>query len=172
MLINERRLTTPLLYISGYLETHRREYYDRLEAVREDGDIQSYLQFFFTAVSRSAEDAAVRAGHLVERRERYINAASGARSRVGNLIDLIFTNPFMTVVRVQKALGVSDQGARNLLADAEGRGWIRTYGRLGRGGRRYWIAQEVFDIVDGPVSYSETANEPSLEQSGSRSLAS
>ena len=121
MLINERRLTMPLLYISGYLETHRREYYDRLEAVREEGDIQSYLQFFFTAVSRSAEDAVVRAGHLVELRERYIIAASGARSRVGSLIDLIFTNPFLTVMRVQKALGMSDQGARNLLADAEGK---------------------------------------------------
>ena len=27
------RLTTPLLYLSGYLETHRREYYERLQAV-------------------------------------------------------------------------------------------------------------------------------------------
>jgi Fic family protein len=155
MLINERRLTMPLLYISGYLETHRREYYDRLEAVREEGDIQSYLQFFLTAVSRSAEDAVVRAGKLVELRENYINAASGARSRVGSLIDLIFTNPFLTVARVQKALNVSDQGARNLLADAEGREWIREYGSFGRGGRRYWLAQKIFDIVDAPVTYGE-----------------
>jgi Fic family protein len=156
MLINERRLTVPLLYISGYLETHRREYYNHLEAVREDGDIQSYLQFFFTAVSKSAEDAVVRAGHLVELRERYIKAASGARSRVGSLIDLIFTNPYLTVVRVQRALKVSDQGARNLLADAEERGWIINFGRIGRGGRRYWVAEEVFNIVDAPVSYEET----------------
>ena len=160
MLINEGRLTKPLLYISGYLETHRREYYDRLEAVREEGDIQSYLQFFFTAVSRSAEDAVERAGRLVELRERYIDAASGARSRVGSLIDLIFTNPFLTVARVQRELGVSDQGARNLLSGAERRGWIREFGRLGRGGRLYWVAQEVLEIVDAPVSYDETDENP------------
>ena len=105
----------------------------------------------------------MRAGHLVEVRERYIDAASGARSRVGSLVDLIFTNPFLTVARVQRALGVSDQGARNLLSDAEGRRWIREYGRLGRGGRLYWVAQEVLDIVDAPVSYGEAGDKPSSE---------
>ena len=48
MLINERRLTSPLLYISGYLETHRREYYDRLEAVREMAT--SSLTFNFSSL--------------------------------------------------------------------------------------------------------------------------
>jgi hypothetical protein len=36
----ERRLTAPLLYLSGYLEIQRREYYGRLQAVGERGEIQ------------------------------------------------------------------------------------------------------------------------------------
>jgi Fic family protein len=156
LLMNEQRLTTPLLYISGYLENNRREYYDRLEAVREEGDIQSYLQFFFTAVSRSAEDGVERAGRLVELRERYINETKNARSRIGALIGLLFTNPYLTITRVERALKVTHQGARNLVQDAEKRGWIQDVGFRGPAGRRYWVASEIFQIVDAPFAYLQT----------------
>jgi cell filamentation protein, protein adenylyltransferase len=164
MLMKEKRLTTPLLYISGYLETHRREYYDHLEAVREEGAIQEYLQFFLTSVSRSAADAVERAGRLVELRERYIDEVKGARSRIGAVVSLIFTNPFLTITRVQRALDVTHQGARNLVQDAQERGWIRDVGFRGRAGRRYWVANEILGIVDAPFSYMENGTDsPSNE---------
>lgn len=156
MLINERRLSQPLLYISGYLENHRREYYERLQAVRETGDIQSYIQFFCTAVTRSAEDAVQRSSRLVELRDRYFVEVASARSRVGGLIDLIFTNPFVTVGRVERAMKVTNQGARNLINDAVGRDWLSDIGTRGRGGRRYWIAEEIFLIIDAPVTYADS----------------
>jgi Fic family protein len=83
LLHQQGRLTTPLLYLSGYLETHRREYYERLQAVRERGEIQQWLQFFLTAVERQAEDGVDRAGQLVRVREEYVTAAARSRSRVG-----------------------------------------------------------------------------------------
>ena len=163
LLMQERKLTTPLLYISGYLENNRREYYDRLEAVREDGDIQSYLQFFFTAVSRSAEDGVDRAGRLVELRERYINEIKSARSRIGAVIGLLFTNPYLTITRVERALKVTHQGARNLVQDAEQRGWIQDVGFRGPAGRRYWVASEIFAIVDAPFAYLQAEKNTSAE---------
>jgi Fic family protein len=156
MLINERRLSQPLLYISGYLENRRREYYERLQAVRETGDIQSYIQFFCAAVTRSAEDAVQRSSKLVELRDRYFVEVASARSRVGGLIDLLFTNPFVTVSRVERAMNVTNQGARNLINDAVGRDWLLDIGTRGRGGRRYWIAEEIFKIIDAPVTYVES----------------
>ena len=54
-------LPAPLLYVSAYLEEHRREYYDRLQAVRERGEIDQWIQFFLTAVRVQSEDAAERA---------------------------------------------------------------------------------------------------------------
>lgn len=163
MLMQEKRLTTPLLYISGYLETRRRQYYDRLQAVREEGDIQSYIQFFCTAVSRSAEDAVERAGRLVELRERYIEETKDARSRIGGVVGLLFSNPFLTVMRVQKALNVTNQGARNLVEDAVQRGWVSDSGIRGRSGRRYWIAHEIFEIVGAPPSYMSSSEVASAE---------
>jgi Fic family protein len=155
MLINEHRLDMPLLYVSGYLENQRREYYERLEAVREKGEIQAYLQFFLTAITKSSEDAVIRATRLVELRDRYMSESLSSRSRVGGIVNLIFSNPFVTVSRVQQLLDLTNQGARNLILDAEGRGWLKDIGTRGRGGRRYWVAEEVFGIIDAPVSYLE-----------------
>ena len=159
LLIQEERLSSPLLYLSGYLETHRREYYDRLQAVREEGDIQGWLQFFLLAVASQADDAVTRAAQLVETRERYLAEVVTARSRIGGVVDLMFANPFVTVSRVQHALDVTNQGARNLIRDAVARGWLREVGSWGRGGRTYWVADEIWAIVDAPSVYeSERTN--------------
>lgn len=153
MLVQENRLTRPLLYVSGYLEMHRRTYYDLLQGVRERGEIQEWLQFFLTAVARSADDAVTRSGRLVTLREEFLREAAGARSQVGGLVDLIFSNPFLTVRRVETALHVTNQGARNLMREAERRGWVAEPVATGRSGRLYWLAENVLDIIDRPFEY-------------------
>jgi len=49
---------------------------------------------------------------LVHLREHYLAEAARARSRVGELIGLLFANAFLTVRRVETALGITNQGAR------------------------------------------------------------
>lgn len=160
LLMQERRLSTPLLYLSGYLESHRREYYDRLQAVRETGDIDGWLQFFLVAIARQAEDAVDRAGKLVLLREQYRAETANARSSIGQLVDLMFSNPFLTVARVEAASGLTNQGARNLIHEASRRGWVRNVGTWGRGGKSYWVADAVLDIIDAPSRYREETDEP------------
>lgn len=155
MLMQEGRLSTPLLYLSGYLERHRRQYYDRLQAVRERGEIQQWLQFFLAAVRHQADDAVQRATKLIELRERYLAEASRTRSRLGTLIPLVFANPFMTVTRAERATGLTNQGARNLLRDATRRGWLDELGAAGRGGRTYWVASEIWKITEDKPSYAD-----------------
>lgn len=153
LLLAEGRLGTPLLYLSGYLERHRREYYARLQGVREVGEIQEWLQFFLTAVHRSADDAVLRAERLVHRREGYLTEAMHSRSNLPRLVDLMFENPFLTVARAERLIGLTNQGARNLLKDASRRGWLTELGPHGKGGSILWVAQDVFDIVEAPMTY-------------------
>lgn len=153
MLHREGRLTTPLLYLSGYLESHRREYYERLQNVRERGEIQQWLQFFLTAVERQAEDGVNRATRLIKLRETYVADAMRTRSRRGELVTLLFENPFVTVRRVEMALEITNQGARKIIQDAESRGWVSRVAFRGRGGRQYWVAQDIFDIIEEPPIY-------------------
>ena len=153
MLMEEGRLPTPLLYLSGYLEVHRQEYYARLQEVREQAKIQEWLQFFLTAVRRSADDAVDRAERLVALREGYLAEAAKSRSNLAALLDLMFKNPFVTVSRVEHQVGITNQGARNLIKDAARRGWLREVGAIGRGGRMYWVAQRVYNVIEDPASY-------------------
>lgn len=50
-------LREPLLYLSTYLKAHRREYYDRLQAVRTDGDWEGWVRFFLEGLTLTAQDA-------------------------------------------------------------------------------------------------------------------
>ncbi len=70
-LVQQEVLPQPLLYLSPYFEDHRSEYYERLQAVREQGRIQEWLQFFLTAAATQAADAVSRAERLGDVRERY-----------------------------------------------------------------------------------------------------
>jgi Fic family protein len=149
-LIERGLLPAPLLYISSYLEQNRRDYYERLQSVRERGEMQEWLQFFLTAVSVQAEDAAARVERLVDLRESYRAGLAGSRSRAVEVVDLLFANPIIAARRVEQALGVTNQGAHNLIRQLEQRGWVRQLRTVGRGGRNLWVASEVFAAVEEP----------------------
>ena len=154
LLLRERkRLDIPLLYLSGYLEAHRDEYYSRLQAVRERAEIQEWLQFFLAAVASQAEDAVWRARELVGLREKYMNEAVKTRSNLPQLVDQLFQNPYVTVRKVEQRIGLTNQGARNLIRNAEERGWVRSIGSHGRGGKEYWFAPDVFSVIESPMRY-------------------
>lgn len=153
LLLSEGRLSRPLLYLSGYLEANRDEYYARLQGVRERGDITGWLLFFLRAVAHQSHDAVVRASRLVELRERHNVQARMDRSRVSAIVPLIFTTPFLSVRRVERTLGVTTQGARNLLLRAEGYGWLEPLGSIGRGGAAVWVARDVLAAIEGPTTY-------------------
>lgn len=71
------------------------------------------------------------------------------------LVDLMLANPFVTVGRVERALPMTNQRARNLIKDATRRGWLHEVGAAGRGGRIYWMAHEVWRISEDESAYSE-----------------
>ena len=155
LLMERGRLPLPLLYLSNYFETHREEYYERLQAVREQGDIEGWLVYFLHAVKAQAEDAVSRSRRLVEMRERYHNEAVKERSSLPRLVDVIVRNPFVTVASVERELELTNQGARNLIKNAEARGWLRSLGTHGQGGRARWYSPAIYEILEEPMSYTD-----------------
>lgn len=151
-LMLRRRLNHPLLYLSTYFETHRSDYYERLQGVRERGDIDAWLLFFLEAVREQAGDAIARSQRLVQVRESYFGEAIQARSSLPRLVAMIVENPFVTVRAVESRLGLTNQGARTLILSAVSRGWLVSLGRRGRGSREYWYAPGVFDVMNAPMA--------------------
>ncbi|MBK5238910.1 MAG: Fic family protein [Actinomycetales bacterium] len=140
-------LSGPILHISGYFEQHRDEYYERLQNVRERGQMEEWIQFFSEAVTIQANESAKRIQALVEIRERYRSETSRDRSTLPALIDLIFKNPLLTVSSVMKFANISQPTASVLLRKAQERGWLQSAGRWGRGGKERWIAREIWSAV-------------------------
>lgn len=151
LLESERRLPAPLLYVSAYFSENRRQYYDRLQAVRERGELQAWLQFFLTAVAVQAEDGVERAERLLDLRESYRAQLAGTRSRGTDLVEMLFTNPVTTTAVVRQALSLSTQGALNLIRSLEARGWLQPLGHFGRGGASFWVAPEILTCLQAPL---------------------
>jgi hypothetical protein len=57
-------LREPLLYLSLYLKQHRAEYYGLLDAVRQQGDWEAWLEFFLDGVEKTAHSAVDTANRL------------------------------------------------------------------------------------------------------------
>jgi len=145
-LVEQGLLTAPLLYTSAYFESHKAEYYDRLQAVRERADLDGWLRFFLTAVAEQAADAVSRAERLVDCRERYRSLLSGSRTRAHEVVDLLLENPVQTRHSVARRLSITEPGAGNLLrqlTDAR----ILEERSFGRGIRARWYAREVLDLL-------------------------
>ena len=154
-LMQDKVLTAPILHISGYFERHRDEYYDRLQGVRERGEIEEWIQFFSEAVAVQANESASRIRSLVGIRERYRKETLKDRSALPTVIDLIFKNPVVTVASFMKFANVSQPTASAALRKAESRGWLRSAGRWGRGGKERWIATEIWTAVTGELELDE-----------------
>ncbi|GAA3920068.1 Fic family protein [Microbacterium invictum] len=159
LLISDGVLSAPILPISGYFERNRDEYYDRLQAVRERGEMEEWLQFFCEGVEQQANHSAARIRALVAVRERYRRETINDRSALTSVVDLIFRNPVVTVAAVMRHAGVSRPAASAALRRAEARGWLRSAGRWGRGGRERWVATEVWSAVSSEKAFGQESTE-------------
>ena len=56
-LLQRKILSKPSLYISYFLKLNRVEYYDRLSALRKNGDYEQWIKFFLKAIWQSALEA-------------------------------------------------------------------------------------------------------------------
>ncbi|SOO20970.1 conserved hypothetical protein [Xanthomonas citri pv. fuscans] len=89
ILCSEGVLREPSLYLSLYFKRRRADYYDRLNAVRLNGDWEGWLGFFLDGVAETAQQAVDAAQRLLAllARDRARIAALG--KRVGN-VGLVF----------------------------------------------------------------------------------
>jgi Fic family protein len=153
-LISEGHLPSPLLYVSAYFEANKDEYYDRLQAVRERAEIDEWLQFFLGAITAQANDAVWRAEELTDCREEYRRRLHGSRSRAIELVDQLLENPFITTTMARKRLGVTSQGATNLLRQLEALEIIEPAQRLAGRSLR-WVARGLYEALTSPNALTE-----------------
>lgn len=103
-------LRKPLLYLSYYLKAHRSQYYDRLMAVRHDGDWEGWLKFFLQGVfevSNAATETARRIVSLREAHTQLVGLKARSAVTVMRLLDVMFRRP---VLNIKTAAGLIESG--------------------------------------------------------------
>jgi Fic family protein len=150
LLLHERGLLPqPLLYISAYFERSGAEYYDRLLRVSTHGDWLGWLVYFLDGVAMQARAAADDAERLLDLQDRYHELLSAARARQSahQLVDQLFTNPYITAPLAARALGVSPPTARAAIRDLESQGILREL--TGRKWGQLFLADDVLQAARG-----------------------
>jgi Fic family protein len=110
-------LSSPMLYISTYLELHRQEYYAQLRAVSERENYNAWVKFFLTAVSAQARADAQKAQdihRLYEHMKGYLPGILRSQFTVPAL-DVLFARPIFTSSQFIKDSDIPKGSAQRIL---------------------------------------------------------
>jgi len=138
MLCADGVLKEPMLYLSLYFKTRRQQYYDLLQAVRDRGDWESWVEFFLTGVIETANES-------VETARRLLKLFEQDRARIGTLgrsaasmlkvHELLQRQPMISIVPASRKLKVTHPTVMKAIANLEKLGIVgevsgRRRGRL------------------------------------------
>ncbi len=109
LLKHEEVLKDPLLYLSFYFNTHRTEYYERLDRVRSHGDWEGWISFFSKAVTSVADDAAKTAtslSNLVKKHRAQINTLGRKAGSVLRVFEALAQKPLIHIHEIVEFTGL------------------------------------------------------------------
>lgn len=111
-------LKAPLLYLSVVIKRRQAEYYQRLSAVRTDGDWEGWTKFFLECVRDAADDGVATAQRVFsltgQDRERLLSQKKTTIPAV-RLFDLLASNPMVTVPRAMMLLDTTKPTAQKAI---------------------------------------------------------
>jgi len=105
ILVDQKILQQPLLYLSLYFKSHRQEYYKLLNQVRLNGDWESWLVFFATAVEETANAAVTTARALMQLSEadaETLHIQQRQSATLSKMHQALLKRPIVTAAWLQK----------------------------------------------------------------------
>ena len=103
-------LKEPTLYLSLYFKTHRQQYYDLLQNVRERGDWESWLEFFLEGITETSLQAAEAAREILglcEKDQNRIKSLGRPAVSALRVHQFLQQKPIAGIPAVAKASGIS-----------------------------------------------------------------
>jgi len=127
-------LDEPLLYISAAIRRDQSAYYERLAAVRTDGDWEGWTALFLRCVRVAADDGVAvvtRLCTLVSQDRKRLAKLQGATIGAVQLFDILPEHPVVTGTLIGELLKASAPTARRSIAVLQKAGiLIETTGKL------------------------------------------
>lgn len=160
LLVTEKLLPQPLLYLSAFFERHRGEYYRLLLEVSQKGNWNEWVVFFLRGVAEQSADAIQRANRLQQLATRYRDKlqVSRASATLSKLADHLFLRPVINVNSAMKILKLSQPAAQANIDKLVREGILAEITRRQRG--RVYVAHKIIAVVE---------EDEELKDSGSKS---
>lgn len=157
-------LQRPLLYLSHYLKAHRTEYYDRLTAIRAEGNWEGWLKFFLRGVDEVSNSATRTARQILLLRENHrglVIARLGNTPHGARLLDFLYQQPIVNVRTVERHLGCTYATANKLVEQFSALGILREV--TGARRNRLYRYTDYLSLFDAGVPLGESGSAPGEE---------
>lgn len=128
LLCAEGALREPILYLSLYFKANRQRYYELLQKVREEGDWESWIEFFLEGVIETAQQATETARKLLElfEADRKLIAALGRPTFSALRVhELLQRRPLVSIASSARELQLSEPTVQKSLSHLEQLGIVR-----------------------------------------------
>ena len=148
LLCEREVLQKPVLYLSWFFKRHRQQYYEELQAVRNNGTWEQWLVFFLRGiveVSRQATDTARQILTLREEHRHIVTENFGRAASNGHrVLEHLYEQPIISVNSVQDLIGTTYAAANGMVARMVESGILREY--TGQARNRRFIYQSYVDL--------------------------
>ncbi len=146
------RLSSPMFYLSSYLEANREEYYQRLREISSKGEWTNWIHFFLKAIITQSKLNSQRVRNvmaLYERTKRQVNDLTHSQHTVA-LVDTLFDRPIFRVSDFSKRSGIRKPTLHGLLRQLQVEGGPIVTLREGAGRRPATYAfPELLNVCEG-----------------------
>ena len=148
LLCTQDILKEPTLYLSLYFKTHRRNYYELLQRVRERGDWETWLEFFLdgiTETSLQAAEAAREILSLFEADRQQIESLGRPAASALRVHQLLQQKPIVGIPDAALKLGISAPTIAKSIQHLEKLGIVREITGKQRG--RMFVYSDYLSIL-------------------------
>lgn len=119
LLCEKNALAKPVLYLSHYFKRHRERYYELLQRTRDDGDFESWLEFFLEGVVTVAAEAAETARLIIALRENdraaIILELGRAAGNGQKILEHLYQRPIVSVNEVAELINTTFAAANAIV---------------------------------------------------------
>jgi Fic family protein len=139
----------PWLYLSLFFKNNREEYYERLNAVRQKGDWEGWLDFFLQGVAETADQvvlASQKISELFAADRVKIATLRRAAVSAGQAHQVLRKRALVSAIETAKILGVSVPTARAALRNLQQLGIVEE--RSGKGKERLYVYTKLITLLE------------------------
>jgi len=119
LLCEKEVLLKPVLYLSYFFKRYRKQYYEHLQAVRNEGSWERWLSFFLRGVYEVSQQATNIARQILSLREQHRQLITNQLGRTaGNghrLLEHLYQSPIVSTTDVRDLIGTTYPAANNLV---------------------------------------------------------